>query len=397
MAALRYREAVGTSRLTRRTLLAGGTLAGVAAASGCLSDDVSHRPTDGAHCFTAAEDQRRLNGLRVFQQAFPPVDDAADANYLYWPCTDAATSQDINRSTWTGGNIWAFVWANRRNDGSAWNKKPNPLPAPRERVGPLECRAVFTSHAKANAATRCQLRYLLGMPPAHYQEPWLRLREGASSADFISDSDFRERPGDYCRTNTTWKDQAYRVMVDRVLLPAARLTEGPNAENRVGVVLDYEVQDGRRPEITEAFVRDLAGDFAGTGKSLFFLTNPFDAPSQQHTGCTPENLPAIFDAVDYMSVFLWSGNSQHSIPASYAAQLRMLGPLSIGDHDKLVVHFELGHPGTTMDDARWLHRLLHDEQASGPDKVMFWRNDVSQGGACGRAINEKISAVCFGE
>lgn len=318
-----------------------------------------------------------------------------DATYRYWPCTDAATAQDFGRSSWTEGNIWAFVWANRCNDDAAWNQKPNPLTPPEERVEGLVCRAVFTTHARANAATRCQVRYLLGMGVEDYRDPWLRL-EGTSSVDFVTDDEFRERPGFYCQADFTWEGETYRVMEDKVLLPAARLTEGFNAAKRLGVVLDYEVQDGRRPEITEAFIHALAYDFKNTGKYFAFFTNPFHAPTQRYTGCTAANLPRIFAEVDYMGILLWSGNPKDSIPASYAKQLGMLGPLTDGDYEKLFIDFELGDPGPTLDDARWLHRTLH-ATGNHPDKVMFWRNYASQGGDCDTDTNEKISMVCYGE
>lgn len=378
-------------RMSRRTVTA-AALAGAAALGGCTRPDLE--PEVGPHCFGAEPHNGRLDGLRVFQQAFPPLDNGPSRDYPYWPCTDAATAQDFGRSSWTGGNIWAFLWANRCNEANVWNAKPNPLAFPRERVGELECRSVFTSHAKANAATRCQIRFMLGMEPGDYREPWLRL-DGTSSADFIADADFRARPGTYCRTNNTWEGETYRVMTDKVLLPGSRLTDGANAGNRVGVVLDYEVQDSRSPEVTEAFLHALAHDFEGTGKKLALLTNPLNAPTQQHTGCTPENIPRIFADVDYLTIFLWSGNPERSIPASYAAQVAMLGPLADADYDKVIVDFELGEPGPTLDDAAWLHRTLHGP-GNHPDKVMFWRNYASQGGDCDTDVNQKISTVCFG-
>lgn len=377
-----------TPALSRRVVLLGGTLAVTAAA--CTTEE---EPRGRQHCFSAA-DHQELDGIRVFQQAPPPADDATDQSYRYWPCTDAATSQDFGRSTWTEGNTWAFVWANRCNAGTAWNKKPNPLPAPREYVDDLECRAVFSTHARANAATRCQVRYLLGMDQASCLAPWLEV--GGEAADALTDADFRGSPGDHCPSTSAWGDEAYRVMVDKVLLPAVRLTEGVNADHRLGVVLDYEVQDGRSPEVTEAFVHALAHDFTGTGKQLFLLTNPFNAPTQQHTGFTAANLPRILADVDHLGVFLWAGSPDGGVAASYATQLQMLGPPAETDVSKLVPIFELGEPGTTLDDARWLHETLHADGPH-PDKVMFWRHYAEQGGSCDTTTNQKISLVCFGE
>jgi len=95
--------------LTRRTLVTGGALAGVAVTTGCLRGEDAPSPNGGARCFAGYDHQRRLDGVRVFQQAFPPVVDTVDDVYQYWSCTDAATSPDIDRSSWTQGNIWAFV------------------------------------------------------------------------------------------------------------------------------------------------------------------------------------------------------------------------------------------------------------------------------------------------
>lgn len=389
--------------LSRRSLLMVGSLAIAAAASGCRSGGGGARPHSSAgDCFTAA-DRRRLHGLRVFQQAFPPASDT-DARYAYWPCTDVATSQDLSRSTWTGGDVWALVWANRCNAGDAWNDKPNPLPAPPEHVGALECRAVFSTHAKANAATRCQIRYLLGMAPDDYRAPWLEI-PGTSPSDFVADADYRRHPGAFCRTTLRRRpagaengtvEETYRVMEDRVVLPAARLTDGENAAHRAGVVLDYEVQDSRPPETTEAFIHQVAYDVGAAGKELLLLTDPFDAPTQQYTGCTRENLPRLLAVVDYLAVFLWAGDPGGSLPASYDRQLQMLGPLAREDYEKLVVNFELGAPGTTLDDARWLHHTLRGAGPH-PDKVMFWRDHAVQGGSCDTSTNQKISMVCFGE
>lgn len=379
--------------LSRRSLFCCALAGTAATVSACSpSDHRAHRGSR-ANCFVPGEDGQ-LDGVRVFQQAAPPLNDRVGIRYPYWPCTDAVTTQDMDRSSWTEGRIWAFVWANRCNSGPAWNRKPNPLPAPVERVGDLECRAVFSTLARANAATRCQIRYLLGMSRADYEAPWLRL-PGTSTGDFVADADFRTHPGFHCRRKVTWQNEDYRVMVDKVLLPADRLTDGSNAVDRAGVVLDYEVQDSRRPEITEALVQELAYDFTGTGKSFVFLTNPFNAPTQKYTGCCPANLPSIFAAVDYMVISLWSGDPSGSIPASYAAQLGMLGPMTGHDYDKLIVYFELGDPGTTEKDAHWLHNMLHAARPH-PDKVMFWRNHATQGGSCDTSTNQKISIVCFG-
>ena len=345
-------------------------------------------------CFSEA-DNARLGGVRVFQLAPPPRSAAAAAQWRYWPCTDAATQQDLNASTWAGGRLWQSVWANRRNDARSWNRKPNPIGSPRVFVDGLECRATFTSIRRANAATRTQVRWILGMEQDDYLRPWLN-RSGMSRGDVITAEQLRSDPARYCDRTVTHQGVSYRVMTDKVVLAPSRLTEGTNADVRTGIFLDYECQDSRDPIATLRFLTAVADDCHSVGKQLFVLTNPLNAPSQPHTGFDASTARQVLDQVDHLSIWLWSNNRERSIPASYLAQISMLGRLGPADYDKLVLALELGVPGTTLEDARWVYDQLHSP-GPGPSKLMFWRHQAEQGGPCDELTNQKIAAACFGD
>lgn len=95
--------------------------------------------------------------------------------------------------------------------------------------------------------------------------------------------------------------------------------------------------------------------------------------------------------MDFLSIFLWSKNTEGSIPASYANQVALLG--AAPDWSKLAVNFELGNPGTTLDDAVWVHDLLTEAGTDHPSILMVWRDYAVIGSA---DFNEKTSIACFG-
>lgn len=373
---------------------------------------IPNDPTDGLPFFQQLHNSR-LNGTRVFQIAPPPRDNSTDtlSKFKFWPATDIATSSTkaITDSTWTGGNKWFFAWSNRSSGATAWNKKPNPLTPPTVKIlpkadeGVTDCRAVFTTVERANAATRVQIRFALGMSRAEYMQPWLSL-PGTSVNDFVTDSNFRTDadnpvtgvrgnvPKKYCTTLTQWLGVDYTVMTDKVLLPPASMS---GSAQHTGVVLDYEVGDSRSPGVTEAFIKAVAADVHSKNKKLILMTNPLNAPTQPHHGLTGTNLPRILDVVDYITVFAWSGNEEGSIPESYKNQLALLGPLNKSDYKKLIIFFELGVPGTTTDDAKWVYKKLHEPGQTHPTAIMFWRYWAEQGDPTATHTNQKINLSLF--
>lgn len=356
----------------------------------------------GCNCFTPA-DTAKINGINVWQQAPVPTSSSQN-NYKYWPAHNISTNQtpSIAASNWTEGKRWSFLWANRRNQGHDTNIKANLLPGSVVKHNDIECRTTYTTIEQANAATRAHVRYLLGMGMDSVQQPWLAT--GGRASDFITHDALKANPGRYCtgpiqRIQVSGVWMIYREIPNKVILPAARLVDGPRPDLNAGIVLDYEVQDSRTPQQTTAFIKSVADDVHRMGKKLVLYTNPLNAPTIEWTGLNSSNLPTILDSVDYLTVLLWGNNRERSVPASYDAQIKLLGPLTASDWNKILVVHELGKDdaGTTLQDARWVYRKLHEDGRNHPTNVMFWRDWAEQGGPCDTLPNKKIATVLFGE
>jgi hypothetical protein len=349
--------------------------------------------------FTEA-DNANLAGLRVFQQNTPPVDNTDNEDFKFFPGTDYAAATNVT-TTWTGGNVWRFLWANRYNyaDGTAGtphNSRPNPLPHPTVFIGTRQCRSAFTTAVLADAATRAQVRHVLGMDAADVEAVWTAA--GGVVGDLIDEADFRASPATYCDTEFSHAGSVFMVMVDKVVLPTNTLLDGPNPSLNAGIALDYEVQDGRIAAQTTALLDAIATDVHAESKELFLYTNPLSGSSAPYNGLDDTNLPDILADVDYMGVLLWSGADEGNIPDSWDAQIDLLGgTLTTAEWAKIVPIFELGvSPGTTIEDAEWLRAKLTEVGDDHPSAVWFWRNGAQYGGGIDRLTNQKIETICFG-
>jgi hypothetical protein len=329
----------------------------------CLA--IAATPALAAVCFTARQDDRLP--FRVVQEAPPPV--LGERNYPYFPLTDAATAQ-IERlwePTLPGVSKWYNEWANRCQGAArsfnvcGWNPKGN-LGNPRISGRP-PVRSFFATFAMADACTLAQAAYALGenIDPSRYAGSGMRIEQG------------RERP----------LLQTRERLVDTCEMPAARLP--PDA---AGILLDYEVQDGRSPSQTLAFLREFARLVHAHGKRAILYTNPLDAPTQRYTGITAANAHAVMNSFDFLTIVLWSRNRQHDIGESFRAQLdtiRAGGPVN---PRKLLAVYELN--GTTVEDAKSTRALL---LASGLAGVVLWRDHARQGGDCDAPTNQKIACL----
>ncbi|WP_353227621.1 hypothetical protein [Novosphingobium sp.] len=353
---------------------------------------------------------------RVFQNAQPPADNAHDtaSTYPTFPCTDAFSwRQDVNAgmntSTWTGGNGWMYVWANRANKVAkvtAGNQflqlKPNPIQNPTPIYNNLECRVEYTTVAKANAATRSLIRYWLGR--ADYAQPWIDA--GGLASDFVFYSHLLDYPERYFTRVVTAQNVSYQVMTDIPWLPSTivggqgsftRATMMSGNQARVpGIVLDYEVNDYRSNQVTTLFLNAVAADIHGAGAKLFLWTNPLNRTANTH-GLDFVNLPAIVTKTcDLTSVQLWSGNTGENVAQSYQNQIAMIKGYACNGtvpYDRLVVVLDLK---TTLADAQFVNNLLRGPAASNPQALCFWRNGLNQGGACGTTANNQIIAALEG-
>jgi len=319
-------------------------------------------------CFGPGSNQRLT--FPLFEQAPPPPSDDA-RHYPYYPLTAASSMNlaQLTASRSTVAKYW-FLWANRcyARGRCGWNPKGNVV-FPRIVRNGTEVRPFFSSHRSADACTLIQAGYGLGASrdalAVQARAAGLRLGQaGANISPLLSSGGLRE----VC------------------LLPPRRLPVGAS-----GIVLDYEVQDGRSPQQTAVFLGQFAALVRRAGKQAILFTNPLDAPTQRYTGINASNAHALLQAFDRVGIMLWSRNRQHSIPRSLAAQLALLGWGGPVDRRKLMLVFELR--GTTMQDAARVHGLM---TRGGFGALMFWRNRAQVGGSCGSYTNRKIACAAFG-
>jgi hypothetical protein len=158
-----------------------------------------------------------------------------------------------------------------------------------------------------------------------------------------------------------------------------------------GVLLDYEVQDGRTPEHTLEFLTRYAELVRSTGKQSILLTNPLDAPSQVYTGIGLSNANKIHRLFDRTTIFIWARNRQHSVEESLKSQMGVIEAGGPADPKRLIVDFELAN--TSLQDAATARRFIEQRGLAG---VIFWRDYAQQGGSCDLPVNRKIACLAQG-
>ncbi len=420
-------------------MLAGGAASALLAAAG---------PALSAGCLS--ERGANPNGWRVFRATNPPLSNAVAtiSNFASWPCTDAVSSDwDSTTSTWSGGgplnnwpiNAWFYVWANRAASPSQATLPPNPLqsPAITHPGSGYECRVNYTSIAKANAATQCLVRYWLGR--SDYMQPWLRIG-GTSPGDFVTYKQLQQNPAAYFtatfKVANAHENVIYATMTDRPWLPSAPVSKAnPNGlyqrafmmpaqspyQNAPGLVLDYEVQDGRStgvgasagdPNGSLNFIKALHADTHAVADSngkqqaparLALFTNPLNAPTMPQSGLDASNLYKICqNYADLISIQLFGGAQEGSFSASYADQIALLkaGAVKSGGsgaipYGKLILTFDVS--GARAADAVFAHNLLQQgattSPPTAPQAVWFWNDGASD---CATATNAQITTVLQG-
>lgn len=302
-----------------------------------------------AQCFTAD----RVPDFDIQQQAPPPLSDHED-RYSFYPATSVA-SMNIDRLNASTAHLPQYYWQ-WSNHGPRRVEKGNLGPG----VPPGGAVQIdFSDSQKADACTLVQTAMLLG------RDEFARSLAQHSGLTLIGD------PSSGAYTDSC---------------PVAKVVLKPSI---TGIVLDYEVQDGRTPAQTLSFLTRYADFVHSANKQVILYTNPLDAPSQPKTGINASNAPALMRAFDQMSVVLWGGNKQHDFTASFNAQWAILGQ---PDPDKTLIVFDLNK--STLQDAKTVRQLAKDHKIR---HLNLWRDYASQGGACDTPVNQKIACLAFGK
>jgi hypothetical protein len=322
----------------------------------------------GQACFDL-HDNTHLS-FQVIQQAPPPRAETAPS-YIYYPLTGAASMQlGSVLAASPGYATYYFQWANRSNavltnpQGRIVVRKTNLQPS---LAGGRKQRTAFTSIARADACTLAQTASVLGLPQR------ARAFAAAASIHLVSEEE--------------QADTAPLGPVDSCVLAKGSLPQG-----RSGVLLDFEVQDGRTPRKTTHFLESWARLVHGAGRPAILLLNPMDAPTQAYSGVSAANAHRLVSLFDLTTILLWSKNAKHSVPLSYAAQKAMIAAGGRFDGSRVLIDFELAN--TTLADAQFVRRAILADHLAG---VLFWRNQARQGGNCQSDVNRKIAVIAMGE
>jgi hypothetical protein len=355
--------AVGNTALRRSRLRVLAVAMLTLTTAGPLSADAAQT----AMCFGAA-DNARLR-FEVYQQAPPPP--RKPRAYAYYPLTAAVSSQlNTLGAAPDGIATWYYHWANRASvplsadGGRTIVRKLNIQPS---LTGKRRQRSSFSSIERANACTLAQAASLLGQ---------------SARGHTIAQSAGITLTGEAALPET---DPA--TPIDTCLTASGALPRKAS-----GIVLDYEVQDGRDPATTERFLKAYAELVHAAGRHAILLVNPLDSPGEQKfTGVVAANASRIVALFDRTLLVVWSGNVEHSLADSYAAQMAIVRAGGPVDTRRLLIDFELA--GTTIEDARFVHAAIMRDKLGG---VLFWRNHARQGGDCNSAVNQRIAAVAWG-
>jgi hypothetical protein len=321
-----------------------------------------------AACFHPGD--RPSPNMEVYQQAPPPAAGRA-GDSAYYPATAFATlNLDSLRSAEAGTANYYFQWANRATvgvlnaRGQPVARKLNLQPGDAGSLGP---RTAFTTIDKANACTLAQTAAVLGREASEVDR--IALSAGVRAV--------RLAPGDKAGLASA-RDVC--VVLNRPLPPGG-----------AGVMLDYEVQDGRSEAQTVQFLTAFADLVHKAGRRAILFSDPLDAPSQVYTGITAANAGQLARVFDGMTLLVWAGNAQGDVRASFDKQFDIITHGGGVDPRRLIAVFELAN--TTPEDARATREAMLRRGLGG---VMFWRNGAQQGGDCASPINRKIACLALG-
>jgi len=189
-------------------------------------------------CFTDADDARLQ--FDVFQNAPPSHMDSAD--WPYYPASGAASAQITALNT-TAQQLKLFYWQ-WANHGTRAVAKGNLAPGVADVTKTI---VNFSTIDKANACTLAQTAFALGK--SNYGNG-VAARHGLQVTSVVP-------------TNPS--------MTDVCIVPGQMLS--PNVG---GILLDYEVQDGRTALQTKNFLIAWASMVHGAGRKAFLYSNPLD-------------------------------------------------------------------------------------------------------------------------
>jgi len=314
-----------------------------------------------------------VSALRIIQQAPAPKSDAAVASYAYLPLTDAATAQvsTLVSSSWTGGNGIAWQWGMRANLRTI--NHDNPVSPTITTSAGFIAGTEFDSYAKADAATLTSIGYELCLP-AHNGTATGYL--DIANAAGIPDSDVytwaqakAQADALFTRVQTNGDAVTDRVSMDKIVLLNARLCDA-QGNLKHGVLLDWEVADGRSGTTGTGVLLAAASMIKAAGYEAILYLNPLDSSNLTNEGLTPAQFPALVQAFDLFGFVIWGPNRAGDVGKELDAEIAVLPQPVVYRKYMLTVGIGAGAQALTVADGATINTVLK----RGFGAVNIWRN-----------------------
>jgi hypothetical protein len=257
-----------------------------------------------------------------------------------------------------------------------------------------QLRAAFSTYAKANACTILNAMKVLGEDQAT-----LAAKARAANIALMTRPDHGEL-NRLAQSVQVGRGQPARYVVDICVVESQAI-----ARDVAGILVDYEVFDGRTPAETLGFLRELKRVAAQHGKTLIVGTNPLPRPPN---GIGETNIREILEVVDGFAVPITSGGSPGNTASEVPTRARRQSPVDDYRHQLAIITGNAPLEDRLRRKLLWnmsiydLHpaeaRELHETfRAQGYRGIMIFRNYVKTGGACSRPENQTIACLAFGD
>ena len=353
----------------------------------------------GPNYFFRAQVARvRPSGLRVQQEIAPPRSATEDAaTYSYFPATDyAAYNSEVLTATTDTDRGQLFVWANCSNRRP--RLPPNAL-FPKVFLGSgVEGRIEYTTVSRADAATEAEIAYSMCLP-AHGASGsgYMDIANAAGIPDghVLGQSIYAANPPLYFNSPPSNGNPHFRVAYDMVWLPLKRLCDAASPSMASGFMLDWEVQDGRKPDESSATLTRIAqmihGQRAPNDRpyEAILYNNPLDGAASK-SGIDESNAGRLANIWDLFGLLVWPEFKSSNMAAELDAQAAIVG--SSPPYSRLFVTVGIGPPGGELSNAQarainaWI--VAHHIPL-----VHFWRDGGLPGGPASSHYNQVIGLV----
>ena len=304
------------------------------------------------------------SAFRVFAQEPPPSSDS-DHSLDYYSLTDAATNDAAQLTpAATSAHIGKYyrVWGNFCNPpkansavgdesgcvggNRAKRTKGNYLNYPNIRTP--EGKNLFSTYRQANNCTLSQTAFMLGWSQRAIESKW-----GAGLSIVWDPSKWVMPTGSF--TNI--------CVMPRASVPTVS-----------GILIDYEVGDGRTPAQTTAFLTEFTSLIHAAGKKAVLYGHVLGR--SRFDGIDSSNAFKLNEIFDYMTIGAWANENYSdtgSMTASLQKQLEILkggpgGSRNI-NYSHLMVNYDLG--GSTLADAAVVRSMM---LANHIPAVIFWKD-----------------------